>query len=95
MYLRDEATQGPPIGSAHGEGNIQECASSHEHLWFYTNIAIGIIVGFWGVCGFLILKSSWRHAYFQFLRQNRRPSLHYNYNQHGQTAKELQDLVLP
>ena len=66
----DEAAhQGPQIGSTHGEDNTQEHVNSHEHLWFYTSIAIGFIVGFWGVCGSLMLKSSWRHAYFQFLEK--------------------------
>jgi EIX receptor 1/2 len=59
--LGDETPHGPQIGNTHREGNIQ------EHLWFYASIAIGFIVGFWGVCATLVLKSSWRHAYFQFL----------------------------
>jgi EIX receptor 1/2 len=65
--LGDKAPQGPQIGNKHREGNIQEHAHSHGHIWFYTSIAMGFIVGFWGVCGSLVLKSSWRHAYFQFL----------------------------
>ncbi|KAJ7949604.1 putative Leucine-rich receptor-like kinase family protein [Quillaja saponaria] len=32
---------------------------------FYVSLAVGFIVGFWGVCGSLILISSWRYAYFQ------------------------------
>ena len=62
--LEDEATQDPKIGSTH-----QEQANSHERLWFYTSIAVGFVFGFWGVCGTLVLKSSWRHAYFQFLER--------------------------
>ncbi|XP_059462264.1 receptor-like protein EIX2 [Corylus avellana] len=54
------ATQGPQTSSKHD-------TDFYEHLWLYTSIAIGFIVGFWGVCGSLVLKSSWRHAYFQFL----------------------------
>jgi EIX receptor 1/2 len=65
----DEAAQGPQTSSKQGEDDIQEHANSHEHLWFYTSIALGFIVGFWGVCGSLLLKSSWRHAYFQFLER--------------------------
>ncbi|KAI9117738.1 hypothetical protein K1719_011153 [Acacia pycnantha] len=33
---------------------------------FYISMILGFLVGFWGVCGTLILKSSWRVAYFQF-----------------------------
>ena len=35
-------------------------------LGFYVSIGIGFFVGFWGVCGSLLLKSSWRYAYFRF-----------------------------
>ena len=31
-------------------------------LGFYVSLGLE----FWGVCGTLIIKSSWRHAYFQF-----------------------------
>lgn len=33
---------------------------------FYISMALGFIVGFWAVCGTLLMKASWRHAYFQF-----------------------------
>jgi EIX receptor 1/2 len=69
--LGDEIARDPQTGSKHGEGNIQEQTNSHEHIWFYTSIALGFIVGFWGVCGSLLLKSSWRHAYFQYLERIR------------------------
>ncbi|KAE8055542.1 hypothetical protein FH972_012375 [Carpinus fangiana] len=61
--------QNPQTGSKHGEGNIAKHTNSHDHLWFYTSIALGFIVGFWGVCGSLLLKSSWRHAYFRYLER--------------------------
>jgi EIX receptor 1/2 len=67
--LGDEAAQDPQTGNKYGEGNIQEHENSHEHLWLYASIALGFIVGFWGVCGSLILKSSWRHAYFGYLER--------------------------
>ena len=38
----------------------------NDELWFYVSMVFGFIVGFWGVCGTLILKTSWRYAYFQF-----------------------------
>ncbi|CAN6577475.1 unnamed protein product [Malus baccata var. baccata] len=37
-----------------------------DKLWLYVSMVLGFIVGFWGVCGTLILKTSWRYAYFQF-----------------------------
>ena len=38
-------------------------------MWSYVSIALGFIVGFWGVCGTLLLNNSWRYAYFQFLNK--------------------------
>ncbi|KAJ7949594.1 putative Leucine-rich receptor-like kinase family protein [Quillaja saponaria] len=32
---------------------------------FYVSLAVGFVFGFWGVCGSLMLVSSWRYAYFQ------------------------------
>ncbi|KAB2615899.1 receptor-like protein 2 [Pyrus ussuriensis x Pyrus communis] len=40
---------------------------SDELPWFYFFATLGFIVGFWGVCGTLVLKKTWRHTYFQFL----------------------------
>ncbi|KAM1416464.1 hypothetical protein ACFX2I_008010 [Malus domestica] len=34
---------------------------------FYISMAIGFVVGFWGVCGTLIFNRSWRYGYFKFL----------------------------
>ncbi|XP_059281004.1 receptor-like protein EIX2 [Lycium ferocissimum] len=34
---------------------------------FYVSMAIGFSLSFWGVCGSLLFKRSWRHAYFRFL----------------------------
>ncbi|GAU35560.1 hypothetical protein TSUD_384080 [Trifolium subterraneum] len=36
-------------------------------LGLYASIAVGYITGFWVVCGSLVLKRSWRHAYFKFV----------------------------
>ncbi|XP_061342674.1 receptor-like protein EIX2 [Gastrolobium bilobum] len=38
-----------------------------ERLWLYASIVVGYITGFWFVCGSLMLKRSWRHAYFKFI----------------------------
>ncbi|KAL6290301.1 hypothetical protein ACE6H2_007811 [Prunus campanulata] len=34
---------------------------------FYISMGVGFAAGFWGVCGTLIFKRSWRYAYFKFL----------------------------
>ncbi|KAJ9678526.1 hypothetical protein PVL29_020649 [Vitis rotundifolia] len=48
------------------EDDIQQ---NGNDMWFYVSIALGFIVGFWGVCGTLLLNNSWRYAYFQFLNK--------------------------
>ncbi|KAL6175056.1 hypothetical protein ACLB2K_051699 [Fragaria x ananassa] len=35
-------------------------------LGLYVGVTLGFIIGFWGVCGTLLVKKSWRHAYFRF-----------------------------
>nr|POE79079.1 putative inactive leucine-rich repeat receptor kinase xiao [Quercus suber] len=35
--------------------------------WFFAAAGFGFFIGFWGICGPLLFKSSWRGAYFLFL----------------------------
>ncbi|KAM4068884.1 hypothetical protein ACB094_12G046000 [Castanea mollissima] len=35
--------------------------------WFYVGTGFGFAIGFWGVCSSLVLKRSWRRAYFLLL----------------------------
>ncbi|VVA19009.1 PREDICTED: receptor [Prunus dulcis] len=45
----------------------------HQLPWFYIFAALGFIVGFWGVCGSLVINKTWRYTYFQFIdTMNRR-----------------------
>ena len=46
-----------------GGKNYQEDV---DEFWkcLYAGLELGFLVGFWGVCGSLILNRSWRHAYF-------------------------------
>jgi len=34
---------------------------------FYMSLTFGFIIGFWGVFGSILIKRSWRHAYFMFM----------------------------
>ncbi|KAH9679459.1 hypothetical protein WN943_027303 [Citrus x changshan-huyou] len=36
-------------------------------LGFYVSLTLGFFVGFWGVCGTLMLNRSWRYGYYNFL----------------------------
>ncbi|CAK9143314.1 unnamed protein product [Ilex paraguariensis] len=48
-------------------GNEGETDDALEKLWFSICIGLGFFVGFWGICGSLIVKKQWRHAYFHSL----------------------------
>ncbi|KAL4597239.1 hypothetical protein ACB092_12G220500 [Castanea dentata] len=37
--------------------------------WFYVSMSLGLVVGFWGVCGPLLFNKQWRMMYFQFLNR--------------------------
>ncbi|BFG29967.1 hypothetical protein CerSpe_162410 [Prunus speciosa] len=54
------------IDSANKKNNY-DVDSGHQLPWFYISVVLGFIVGFWGVCGSLIIKRTWRHSYFQFI----------------------------
>ncbi|XP_021684511.2 receptor-like protein EIX1 [Hevea brasiliensis] len=50
-------------------GRKMEAETGHRlHIPpFYMSMGLGFIVGFWGFWGPLLLKTSWRHAYFRCL----------------------------
>ncbi|XP_068321382.1 receptor-like protein EIX2 [Pyrus communis] len=48
------------------DANDRNEDGNHDKLWFSVSVVLGFIVGFWSICGTLILKTSWRYAYFQF-----------------------------
>ncbi|KAL6283432.1 hypothetical protein ACE6H2_014361 [Prunus campanulata] len=39
----------------------------HQLPWFYIFATLGFIVGFWGVCGSLVINKTWRYVYFRFI----------------------------
>lgn len=61
--LEDETK--PRITSNGGNRVVKENGRNIESFSFYISMAAGFIVGFWGVCGTLIIKTSWRQAYFR------------------------------
>ncbi|KAL6288237.1 hypothetical protein ACE6H2_012627 [Prunus campanulata] len=61
---QDDNKEAPQVPSGDGEDDDD---SKFEKLWFIISIVIGFFVGFWGVCGTLVIKKSWRYAYFHFL----------------------------
>ncbi|XP_074284129.1 receptor-like protein EIX2 [Silene latifolia] len=62
---KDRATSNVPKGD-----NTSVQNKDDDFVFFlglYISVVLGFIVGFWGVCGTLVIKASWRHAYFQLL----------------------------
>ena len=66
----DESSLSPPA-AGNSPMNGSEGEDEFITFGFYVSIALGFIFGFWGVCGTLVLKSSWRKAYFQFVNNSR------------------------
>ncbi|XP_039142397.1 receptor-like protein EIX2 [Dioscorea cayenensis subsp. rotundata] len=52
--------QPPSLPNNEGENNL-------ETIWFYLSMPLGFMFGFWAIFGALILKESWRYAYFRFI----------------------------
>ena len=67
----------PLIKYCNGEEPLQKPGNSgdkevededfFEMKWFYMSMGVGLAVGFWAFWGVMVLKSSWRIAYFLFL----------------------------
>nr|XP_011467701.1 PREDICTED: probable leucine-rich repeat receptor-like protein kinase At1g35710 isoform X1 [Fragaria vesca subsp. vesca] len=55
-----QGDESPQLPSEDGE-------EDDSKLWLIISVVIGFITGFWGVFGSLVIKKSWRYAYFQFL----------------------------
>ncbi|KAF7820345.1 receptor-like protein EIX2 [Senna tora] len=62
---------GPPLTidcTTHGVDHKDKEVDDESGInWFFVSMALGFVVGFWGVIGPLLYKRSWRHAYFQFI----------------------------
>nr|XP_011469026.1 PREDICTED: LRR receptor-like serine/threonine-protein kinase ERECTA isoform X2 [Fragaria vesca subsp. vesca]XP_011469027.1 PREDICTED: LRR receptor-like serine/threonine-protein kinase ERECTA isoform X2 [Fragaria vesca subsp. vesca] len=56
-----KGTSRPNVSS--GEDDADELITQG----FYISLGLGFAVGFWGVCGSLIFKRSWRYGYYNFL----------------------------
>lgn len=64
----DENSSKPSIDQI--ENNSDE-EDELEKMWFWIIVMVGYGLGFWGVVGPLILKRSWRSAYFQFMYETK------------------------
>jgi len=58
--VRGELTHEPKV-------NVQDDEDLLLNRGFYISLTFGFIIGFWGVFGSILIKRSWRHAYFKFM----------------------------
>ncbi|XP_062162229.1 receptor-like protein EIX2 [Alnus glutinosa] len=70
IYEGNSLLCGPPLSTKCSEDETKprvakENGRGIESISFYISMVAGFIVGFWGVCGTLIIRTSWRHAYFR------------------------------
>ncbi|KAG2675428.1 hypothetical protein I3760_12G004600 [Carya illinoinensis] len=54
------------LTSSKRDEDIQDEDDRHTIPWFHVTVVLGFIIGFWGVCGPLVLNKKWRVAYFRF-----------------------------
>ncbi|KAL6325665.1 hypothetical protein AAG906_023510 [Vitis piasezkii] len=67
IYRHNPALCGRPItakcpgddGTPNPPGGDDEDGAEVEIKWFYMSMGTGFVVGFWGVCGTLVVKESW------------------------------------
>ncbi|WKA04203.1 hypothetical protein VitviT2T_022260 [Vitis vinifera] len=57
------------IPTGKGEDKDDEDGDDSELPWFFVSMGLGFIIGLWGVCGTLVIKKSWRYAYFRFVNK--------------------------
>ncbi|XP_024172549.1 receptor-like protein EIX2 isoform X2 [Rosa chinensis] len=82
QYMGNLGLCGPPLTqSCPGDGTVQDdgiARGTEIHnkeqvddglisLGFFISALLGFVTGFWIVCFSLLLKTSWRYAYFRFL----------------------------
>ncbi|KAM2934155.1 hypothetical protein FF1_042011 [Malus domestica] len=63
----DATTEDPAVPNGSGSDKTKQDDDGFISLGFYVSLVLGFVIGFWSVCGTLVMKTSWRYAYFQFL----------------------------
>ena len=66
---------GPPLHECQGKDNKTsvsndnngETEDDQEEYWFRLGVAMGVVVGFSGIIGPLLLSTTWRRTYFWFV----------------------------
>ncbi|XP_004301719.1 PREDICTED: LRR receptor-like serine/threonine-protein kinase GSO1-like [Fragaria vesca subsp. vesca] len=79
VYMGNFGLCGPPLTPNCSENGTTQADDDMKEddddglisLGFFISTVLGFVSGFWIVCGSLLLKSSWRYAYFKFLDDSR------------------------
>ncbi|XP_019167289.1 PREDICTED: probably inactive leucine-rich repeat receptor-like protein kinase IMK2 [Ipomoea nil] len=66
LLTKCQSTEQGNVPRSQGIVETEEDENRILDFGFFISMGIGFILGFWGVCGTLILKSSWRHCVFQW-----------------------------
>ncbi|XP_062029572.1 receptor-like protein EIX2 [Rosa rugosa] len=73
-YMGNLGLCGPPLTPNCSRDGATQADDNKEHdkdglisLGFFISVVLGFVTGFWMVCGSLLLKTSYRYAYFRFL----------------------------
>ncbi|KAM5573163.1 receptor-like protein EIX2 [Rosa sericea] len=73
-YIGNLELCGPPLTPNCSRDGATQADDNKEHdkdglisLGFFISVVLGFVTGFWMVCGSLLLKTSYRYAYFRFL----------------------------
>ncbi|XP_074282110.1 receptor-like protein EIX2 [Silene latifolia] len=56
-----------PSRHAAGKDNVEK-EDKYDKMWFILAVMSGVATGFWGVVGTLVIKRSWREAYFRYVQ---------------------------
>ncbi|PPR84125.1 hypothetical protein GOBAR_AA36591 [Gossypium barbadense] len=64
---RDELPKSPKNSNVENRSGSDE--GLFEPLWFFTGMATGFFVGFWGAFVSLLINRSLRHGYFQLVNK--------------------------
>ncbi|KAL9411712.1 hypothetical protein AB3S75_045336 [Citrus x aurantiifolia] len=65
MCPDEEST--PSVGTDDDSNTLEDEDDQFITLRFYVSSILGFFVGFWGVCGTLMLNRSWSYGFFNFL----------------------------
>ncbi|XP_030476917.2 receptor-like protein EIX2 [Syzygium oleosum] len=61
----EKKPQSPNDGGRNSKS--EDGGDDREYFLLILSIGLGFFVGFWGVCGTLIVKKSWREAYYSYV----------------------------